>query len=651
MPIQKFEPPKWTSPKELEAEYNTWRKGLNTLLRKSEVDKAELTQMDNLFLIGSGIPTKRWGSEDYFLSGVTGYGRGLIPIKNATNDNIEVLAITDWGFLTKKNNVSYTMITGASWASGYNVEGTQLANNVYLVSEQREMVRYDFTSLTGFPTLAIPTSLSASNISGATGLTTWSWRVTATSRVGETLGATAISLASLPQDLSKTLIRVFWTGISAASGDLVGYNIYRGQPGDEQWVGGVGNETTRFDDFGALPADPFRVTPDADSTGGIKAKYIIRFQDRLVMAGLTGEPTKVIITGRAPFHERIDWVSGGGVIEIEPDSGENVTGLATYQQSSTSTQTIIVFKEKSVWELKLVNATLGMFTFLDPQYRLLTASQGCSSHRSIKAVENDIMFANRSGIYILRYEPQLLNVINANELSAKIRPFFEAQTDSDHLNSSADYINKKYVLSYPTAKKTIIFDRERLSFSGPMITPFGINKWASYLDADGIERWIAIDSGDEFTTLFRPGLSTDKGTAIKTVLKTRKEDFGDWTVFKTINEIYSLFRNVQGTVNVNIFLEERSGATIVAKTFSITSQVGISGMGTDQLGMIQMGLTESSPSISSDEAPKATLLYKNARTIQLEITTTGASDSYELISLKMFGFGQPRQALNAWRTS
>src|SRR3990167_1865775 len=207
MPIQKFEPPKWTSPKELEAEYNTWRKGLNTLLRKSEVDKAELTQMDNLFLIGSGIPTKRWGSEDYFLSGVTGYGRGLIPIKNATNDNIEVLAITDWGFLTKKNNASYTMITGASWASGYNVEGTQLANNVYLVSEQREMVRYDFTSLTGFPTLAIPTSLSASNISGATGLTTWSWRVTATSRVGETLGATAISLASLPQDLSKTLIR------------------------------------------------------------------------------------------------------------------------------------------------------------------------------------------------------------------------------------------------------------------------------------------------------------------------------------------------------------------------------------------------------------------------------------------------------------
>lgn len=649
MPLGPYKPPVYKAPKELAISYDNFRKGLNTLLRPTEIEGSELVQMDNLMLIGSGVPTKRWGSENYFLSGATGYGRGLIPVKSSAG-TIEVLGITDWGFLTKRNNASYTMITGASWASGYNLEGVQLADNVYLVNGQREMVRYNFSSLLGFPTLASPTNVLGTNISNATGLTTWSWRVTAVSRVGETLGSTAISLASLPQDLTKTLIRVSWTAVSAASGDLIGYNVYRGFPGDEVFVGGVGNETLRFDDFGDPAPDPFRTSPESDSTGGIIAKYIIRFQDRLIMAGIPGDPTRVIISGRVPFHERTDWYSGGGSIQIEPDSGDEITGLATYQQSSTSTQTIIVFKEKSVWEIRLANANLGMFTFLDPQYRLLTASQGCSSHRSIKAVENDIMFANAKGVYILRYEPQLLNVINANELSAKIRPFFESISYSDHQAVTADYIDKKYVLSYPSAKKTIVFDRERLSFIGPWTTPFGINRWASYVDSDGIERWICTDADDQYVTVFNRNLSTDKDTVISTVLKTKKEDFGDWTVFKTVNEVYTLFRNVQGSVSINVYLEERSGSTITAKSITITGNVGASGIGTDQFGMTQMGLSGNSPMISSEETPKDTLLYKTARTIQLEITTSAKSDKYELLGIKYFAFPQPRAAPVSWRT-
>ena len=610
-----------------------------------------MVQATNLLAIGSGVPTKRWGSQDYYLSGATGNGRGLIPVKRASNDTIEVLSITDWGILVKRNSASYTTITGASWASGYNMEGVQLGGNVYLVNGNRELVRYDFSSLVNFPTLAIPTGGAVTNLSGATGLTTWAWRVTAASRVGETLGSTAVSLASLPQKLSDTLVRFTWTAVSAASGNLAGYNVYRGSLGDEIWVGGVDNETTRFDDTGAIPADPFRTVPTADTTGGSIAKYIIRFQDRLVMAGISGEPTKVIISARYPQQERFDWLSGGGFILIEPDSEDQVTGLATYYQSSTQSQTILVFKEKSVWELKLNTITLGQYVILDPQYRLLTASQGCSSHRSIVPVENDIMFANRRGIYILRYEPQLVYVINANEISAKIRPFFESITNADHTSSAAAYIDKKYILSYPTAERTIVFDRERLSFWGPWTTTFGINKWASYTDADGLERWLAIDADDSYVTEFTKSLKDDKGTAFRTILKTKKEDFGDWTVFKTINELYSLFRNVIGSLSVNIYLEERSGVTVTASSFSVTSQVGVSGMGTDQMGLFRIGLTNNDAVLSSDELPKNTLLYKTGRTLQMEIQTTGRSDNYELLALKMIAIGQPRSAPIGWRTS
>ena len=213
----KYNKPQYKPPKDIELDYPQFRGGLNTLFRQTELKKNELAQADNLYLIGSGIPTKRWGSQDYFLSAVTGYGRGLIGVKSNAG-TIEVLSLSDWGILTKQSGASYTEITGASWASGYNLEGIQLSNNVYFVNGQRELVRYDFTSLVGFATLAVPAGLTATNFSGATGTSTYSWRIAAASQVGETLGSTAISLASLPQALSNTMVRVNWSPISAASG-------------------------------------------------------------------------------------------------------------------------------------------------------------------------------------------------------------------------------------------------------------------------------------------------------------------------------------------------------------------------------------------------------------------------------------------------
>lgn len=624
------------------------------MLRENEIGGDEMTQATNLLLIGSGVPTKRWGSQDYFLSGATGYGRFLMPVKDK-NGNIDVLSMTDWGILTKKSGASYTPITGASWASGYNLGGAELGNEVYIVSENREWVKYNFSTLIAFPTIARPTGLSATNISGVSGTTTWSWRVSGSSvSGGETLASTNISLASLPTNLSKTTIRLTWTPISAASGDLLGYNIYRGAPGNEVWVGGTDINTTSFDDGGAPITESLRQVPLVDTTGGPKAKYIIRFQDRLILAGIPGEPTKVLISGRYPNHFRFDGFAGGSYCLVEPDSGEEITGLATYYQSSSSTQTIIVFKESSVWELKLSSITYGQYDVLVPTYRLLTGSQGCSSHYSIVSVENDIMFANRKGVYILRYEPQLLNVINANEISAKIRPFFEGLTDDDLTSCTAVYADKKYVLSFPISKQTVIFDRERLSFMGPWPTPFGIARWAKYVDASGMDRWIAIDSNDNMVTEFSKGFQDDKGQSINTIFKSKREDFGDWTMFKTINEVYMNFRNVLGSININIYIEDRSGNTISAKTFTITStgSSGTSGMGTDLMGEFGMGESENDATVYAGELPKKSFIYKSSRIVQLEIRTTDATSNYELLGVKIIGIPQARgNSPSAWNTN
>ena len=354
--------------------------------------------------------------------------------------------------------------------------------------------------------------------------------------------------------------------------------------------------------------------------------------------------TKVLISGRVPNHERFDWAGGGGYVLVDPDTGDEITGLGVHQGR------IVVFKENSVWQVNLKVTAIGNFGVLEPTFQLITASQGCSSHRSVTSVDNDLLFCNRRGVYVLGYEPNITgDVLRTNEISAKIRPFFETLSSNDINNSTGVFFEYKYILAFPDAKKCIVFDKERLAWMGPWKTTFGINKFIKFVDSSGIERLLCSDADDNFVTEFSKSLTDDKGTAFNTLLKTKKDDLGDWSLFKTINEALLQFRNVVGSVNANIYLEERSGQTINAKSFSITSQTAQSGWGVDQWGDVRWGVSESDAEASSEELIRRALLYKTARTIQIEITTNNREDNYELLGIKARGIPQgPGSAPSSW---
>ena len=645
-PITALKTPEYKQPKIVEISWDTFKGGVNTFLEPYELKSDELVEARNLMLTGSGVPIKRWGSANYFLAG-SGSVRHIRAIKDA-DDTIEVLALTDAGYLAKKSGASYENITGFSWASGTIIDTIQLAGNVYCVSDTKRMARYDFDTLIGFATLTEPTGLTATQLSSASGLNAWSYRVTALGLGGgETTGSDNVLIENMPQDLTKTLIRLNWTAVSAASGDLVGYNVFRGTAGDEIFIGNTDASTTSLDDPGLIPASIFNTVPDANTTGGPKGKYIIRYQDRLIVAGIPGEPSKILVSGRYPDQERFDWYVGGGFTYIEKESGETVTGLGIYQEK------LIVFKENSVWELKLNLVDFGYYSILDPRYTLLTASQGCLSHKTIQPVENDLIFANRNGLYILRYEPQLLTVINANEISQKISPYFEGISDADHKSASAVYTKNKYVLSYPIAKESILFDRERLAIMGPWTTPFGVYDWEKYTDAAGDEIVMAADSDDAYVTKFSNDLIDDKGTAIWTILKTRKENMGAWSTIKSINEIFYKFTDVSGEVQVNVYIENRFGRNIVAKSFTITSSAveGSSALGTDLLGDFLLGDSDNDPgTLATNTEIKKNFIYKLGRTIQIEVKTNNRQDSYQLESIKINSHFLPEgSSPSTWR--
>lgn len=629
MPILRKRAIEYNPPKDIEISWNEFKGGLNTLLKPSELKGNELAQADNLMLVGSGVPTKRWGSDTYFLAGTATTSnmiRGLFGAYFKSTEN-QLLAVTDDGYLTKKSGASYSIITGASWVSGSNVNMAMINDWVYVCNGKSPLRKYSHPSsgatLASYAELATPAGLAATNISGATGgLSIWSWRVAAESEVGETLGSTPVSLTSLPQDLTNSTVRLTWTAVSSASGILKGYVIYGRDPGDETFMARVPKDTLVFDDDGSTTPSQIAEPPTANTTTGPIAKYVVTYKDKLVMAGLDGATSQVKWSGGGINVDRFHWSQGGGYVDIDKDSGDVITGLAVHQER------IVIFKKRSIWELTFT-AEAGLTI---PEYSLITKSHGSSSQRTIAPVENDLFFLSRKGVYVLGYEPGVMtDTLRTAEISAKIRPFIKGKSATAFDSATAIYIDSKYVLSI--GDRIVIYDRERTAWMGPW--DLKSNAFHVYYDSSDDERWLMGDTTGGYVTEMNAAYKDDKGTAFTTLLRTRQEDFKDWTRFKTVKDIYTRFRNVLGNVGVNVRLEERDGSTTTAKSFSITAQLGSSGFGTDQFGTTRFGDSENIAGYGgSQETIKWYSPHKMARTMQIEVTTSSARDAYELLGIK-----------------
>lgn len=620
-------------------EWDNFKKGLNLMLRPTELGRDELAQADNILLTGSGVPTGRWGTDNYFTVNATGSIRGIGTYKNTSTDTNEIFALSDQGYLAKKNGSSSTTITGQSYPSGSIIRAEQLGGITYIVSKDRPMASYTGATLAIFATLSAPTGVRVSNFSGASGTSVQSWRVTTLSTSGgETTGSTAFELPNLPQNLTDTELRVFWT---LATGNIEGYQIYRGVPGDERFLAAVGPSISSYIDRGE-PSSETILSPLTNTTGGVKSNFIVKFRDRLLAVD-ANDRNKLLISGRYPNQGSYNYYDGGGYIYIDPDSGEDITGIAVQPGSDK----IIVYKDSSHYAVELTTVTIGNFVLLDPSYQPISTAIGASTQDTIQTVENDTFYFGRKGLYVTGYEPNFLNVIRTNEVSAKMRPYLNLLNDNDYTSACAFYVDKKYILSFPRRKECIVYDRERGAWTGPWKTPFGISKMLKHTDSTGTEKWVigSYNSNDIYT--FEPSLNTDAGTAIEKIVKTNKETFNAWSLLKIIKLFYVLLRGIKGQVNVNIIAQLRDGSTTSIKSFSIEGSAvsGSIGWGIDSWGTAQWGTSAGTVVVTTDEVPKYTQLFKSIRFIQVEVSTTTSNANFELLNLRATASSQGEGSL------
>ncbi len=647
MPVLNTRTPGYTPQPKYNSIYNGFNGGLNLFYTPTEIKKTELAQADNCMLVGEGVVTGRWGSRTYFDAG----GEEILMLTNYNNLSTganEILVSTNAGYLYKKSGMSIAQIGGASFASGATMNSTQIGNNQYIVSTSTNLTKYDGTNLVTYNGISRPTSLAASFATGATGTAVWSYKVSAISKTGETLPSTAATLTNMSFDRTLFTANLTWTQPSTASGDVTGFAIYVGTPGDETLIETVGPSVRSYTDTGVEQSLIFPQT--SDTTAGVKAKFIKEFNDRLVIAGVNNDPTMVMISGKYPYQDRFNWQDGGGFIRVAPDSGDEITGIEVVGQNATggiSNPSILVFMKESVHLINLSYVSLGNYSVLNP-----TVSQigpvGASSFRSIANVQNLTFYFGRQGLQTVGYEPNFLAQIRTREVSARIRPYVQAVLPEDLPRVAAGYMDYKYLMSFPSTKDTMIYDFERGAFMGPWKTPFGITQWLEYIDDNGGVHYLAgCDDGivREFSSIY----NSDSGQAIVKVMKTKKDDFGNWSVLKTLELINFLFRNVNGTVNLNVLFEKRDGSTSsIAKSFELQGEFAGTGWGTDNWGTHNWGDSNTNVVIPEpQDLIRWASMYKTGRNIQVEISQVETEVNFEIADIKISATLQPEGSLSS----
>jgi len=624
-------PVKYRPAKPVEEEWKSFRKGLNLLLRETELDNEELSVADNIMLVGKGVPTGRYGTVTYFTANATGSIRGFGTYKSNDGETNELLALSDEGYLVKQDGTGSTVITGQSWPSGSQIRTEQLGGETYIVSEDKEFTSYAGGNLTVFSQIGAPTGLSVTNFSGVSGPNNLSYQVVAVgANGGQTTPSGSYVLQNVPSNLALSQYHLFWTGPSHAT--LSGYEIYRGRQGDETFLASVGPDNTSYVDSGDA-ASVTILAPLTNTTGGVKSKFIKKYKDRLLVVP-EDDPNKLMVSGRYPNHTKFSWLDGGGYIYIDPDSGDNITGVEVQPIADR----IVVYKDRSSYLVETQLVTIGNFAVLDPQYQPISTAVGCSSQKTIATVENDTFYFGRDGLYVTGYEPNFLNIIRTNEISAKIRPYLDDLNDTDYTGACAIYVDKKYILSFPQKKEMVVYDRERGAWLGPWKFPYGVSHMTKYVDGTGTERWVLGANASNQVYRFDTATDSDDGTTTNKTLRTKKTPFGDWTVLNIIQFFYVLFRGIKGTTTVNLIIEDRDGSSSVAKTFTITGSAtaGFSGFGADKFGTAKFGTSNStSVAVLSDELTRWGPLFKQARLVQVEVTANSANSNFELLEIKL----------------
>lgn len=548
---------KLNTPKPLISRQGKWIRGLNTLVSNTQVRPDELSKADDVQLVEDGKIQMPRDGQSYYGASSGSKVTGIFPYykSDGTNELLRTAGTT----LQKYGSGTWSNISGYAYTTGLNTHGATIFDRVYLCNGTDPLTYYDGSTIVSFTAISKPTGLGLTRTAGSTGTYTFSYKVSAVTAVGETDPTDAATIAMSVDTLSATAkITVAWT----ASTNAIGYIVYGRKDGRWYKLKYLeGNTSVSYVDDATDAPDEYTLPQSVNTTSGPAANYVEVYRDTLFLAGDPDNPSRLYYSAGGDLINDFSTSTGGGFIDVAKNDGQTITGLIKFKS------VLLVFKTDSTYQFSF--STSGL-----PQVELVNPAIGCVAPRSLMAVENDIFFASRRGIFTIGNEAGFsFDVLRTNELSSRVRSIYETIDPSRLSDIAGIYATKNnknlVIFSYtPTGSSTnseaIVYDRERLGWLH--WTNIKANCFTQYVDSTGQSHVLYGDDSSGYVKEMFEG-NDDFGTAINGIFRLRAEAFNEVDRYKNFKNVFLTLRQPTGNTQINLITD---GVT-TAQTISMST--------------------------------------------------------------------------------
>jgi len=659
-----------TRPQKVEIKLDSFKRGVNKLVEATRLKADEAVEATNLMLDQDGVYTVRWGTDYYTpeITGVTGFD-GFAEYSSGSTRQLILVADDGKIYKSVDGGTASEVVTAGSASAGLTAGNTaffkQIGSYLYITNGVDHLVRYDGTNISTYTELNAP-GWAATPLARGGGLSsgafTYYYQVTALNEVGETVGSTEESLAvdkergSWDPTQGDEYITVDWAAVSGATQ----YQIYIGtESGYLNKVKTVMASATAWNDTGEDAVNTYIEVPDDNTTGAPQFTHMEISNNRLWSTGDPDFPYRVYFSGTGQYIGTFsDWY-GGGWIDLEKGGRERPIAMVHYiTGGGNGIATAICSTPEgkgSVWQISIVTATVEDETFSVPSATKIVGSVGSSAPLSVVQAGNDVFFANKRGIFALGTEKNYYGILRTNELTSKIRPYWEGiEPDAIDNVCAYDYQAKVFfsiTTSGTTNNRIIYYDRERIAWV--VDWSIGVKQFGEYTDSTGTTHLLGSEAGSGKLIEFSEHFKGDKGSAFNTSYISPKIPMGKkWDDFARIKKAYIRLGNPVGSINFEIVgtTKDNSYSGLVSET--ITSLFSLTGMGWDQMGTVMMGDTLGEPTaFSQDSDVRYVKVNQKVRDLQFRVSSNSVESDYTLLGLMAEGNIIKGAPPNSWKLS
>lgn len=644
------------STKLLTLEIENFKGGTNKFSNEARVGLNEALVSKNLMQVGDGQWQTRWGS-DYYGADVGSAIDGASEYVKS-DGTTEIIVVANGVVYKSTDGGSWSSASGATFTAGIQCYFMQISGFLYIANGTDALARYNGTVLTTYTQINAPASLAGVRGGGlSAGSYTYYAEVTALNDIGETTGSTEASCSvNVDRDAWTTNNKITWSWNAVSGANR--YQLYiADEMGDEILMTSV--TALSFVDDGSTELNPYIVPPEDNTTGAPKFKSMCVSGNRIWATNNDNDMYKVYFSGTGQFIGVFSDFYGGGWINLEKGGREIPQCVVHYQSGQGEGRLTTLCKtpegKGAVWQINISSATVGTTTFSVPSASKVVGSFGTESILGVVQTENDIMFPNKRGWFNLGPKAQYYGVLRTQEISSKIRPYWNSLIGSLMGNICSYFKDAKVFISVPTTSsgntRTIIFDTERGNWT--VEWTIGAKQFLEYTSTDGVTHFLYVPISGTKLIEISESIQGDLGVAFSTDYTSGRYALDKlWKEFARVNKVYVKLGSPRGTLNLEVSGSKKTGGFTGIVSKSIVPQYSLSGLGYDPLGSIQLGDTAGELSLFSDSADiRYVNVRKKLRDIQFRITTTTIDSYYTLLGIILEGKALRINPPRSWKVS